>query len=67
VRGGQTATDRELFILDTDYWAVSHLTGRKFRSEDVAKTGDSEKGLILSEYTLEARQEASSAIVADLT
>lgn len=67
VRGGQTATDREIFLLDTDYWAVSHLTGRKFRSEDVAKTGDSEKGLILSEYTLEARQEASSAIVADLT
>jgi hypothetical protein len=67
VRGGQTATDRELFILDPSLWAVSHLTGRKFKSEDVAKTGDSEKGLILSEYTLESRQEAGSAIVSDLT
>lgn len=67
VRGAQTSADREIFILDPSLWAVAHLTGRKFKSEDVAKTGDSEKGVILSEYTLESRQEAGNAIVADLT
>jgi hypothetical protein len=65
MRGAQTTADREIFVLDTDYWAVGYL--RPFQAIDLAKTGDAEKGVILTEYTLEARQEASSAIVADLT
>src|SRR5689334_14242043 len=65
VRGGQTTADREVFVLDPDLWAVATL--RPFQAIDIAKTGDSEKGVILKEYTLESLQEAGNAIIADLT
>ncbi len=67
VRGGQTGADREIFGLDPALWALAHLRGRKSVTADLAKTGDNEKGFQLSEYTLEARQEAGNFIVADLT
>jgi hypothetical protein len=67
VRGGQTGADREMFVLDPDLWNVAYLTGRKMVSEDLAKTGDNEKGFVLTEYTLESLQEAGNAIIADLT
>jgi len=67
VRGGQTGADREIFLLDPDLWNVAYLRGRKMVTSDLAKTGDNEKGMILSEYTLESLQEAGNAIVADLT
>ena len=67
VRGGQTGADREIFGLDPTLWAVSYLKGRKSVTLDIAKTGDSEKGAQLSEYTLESRQEAGNFVVADIT
>jgi hypothetical protein len=67
VRGGQTGADREVFLLDPDLWAVAYLRGRKMVTKDLGATGDNEKGLVLSEYTLEALQEAGNAIIADLT
>ena len=67
VRGGQTGADREIFGLDPELWAIAHLTGRKNVGEDLAKTGDNEKGFVLSEYTLESRQEAGNFVVADLS
>lgn len=67
VRGGQTAADREVFGLDPSLWAVAHLKGRKMVTMDLARTGDSEKGVVLSEYTLECRQEAGNFVVSDLT
>jgi hypothetical protein len=57
--------DRTALIIEKDKWAVSYL--RPFRQEKLAKTGDSDKVHMLVEYTLEARQEASSGKVADLT
>ncbi|HEX8418575.1 MAG TPA: DUF5309 domain-containing protein [Sphingomonas sp.] len=65
VRGGQTGADREIQFVDPDLWAFATL--RPFQALDIAKTGDSEKGVILFEGTLEARQEAGNALVADLT
>lgn len=65
MRGAQTTADREIFVLDPEYWAVGEL--RPFQAIDLAKSGDAEKGVVLREYTLVARQEASSAVVADLT
>lgn len=56
--------DRDLHLLTTDLWAVAYL--RPFQTIDLAKTGDNEKGMILVEFTLEARNEAGSALVADL-
>lgn len=64
-RGASTATDREVHVLDMDYWAIATL--RPMQTVDLAKTGDAEKAMILTEYTLEARNEAASGIVADLT
>ena len=56
--------ERDLHVLTSGLWALAHL--RPMQSIDLAKTGDAEKGLVLAEYTLEARNEAGSAIVADL-
>ena len=67
VRGGQTGADREIFLLDPDLWEVAYLKGRKMVMKDLAATGDSEKGLILSEYTLRSLQEAGNAGIFDLT
>lgn len=56
---------RSALVLDMDMWCLSML--RDFQTVDLAKTGDTERKQILAEYTLEAKNEASSGIVADLT
>jgi hypothetical protein len=58
---------RDALILQADMWAVAFLPGRNMATFDLAKTGDTDAKQILSEYTLEARQEASSGGVFDLT
>jgi hypothetical protein len=67
VRGGASATDREVHLIDPSLLAVAYLPGRKMKTLDLAPTGDALKGAILSEYTLEVRNEAGLALVADLT
>lgn len=57
--------DRDLHLLTTDLWAVSYL--RPMQTKDIALTGDSTKAAITVEYTLEARNQAGSGIVADLS
>jgi hypothetical protein len=57
--------DRSALVLDPEYAAVSYL--RPFETNDLAKTGDSEKKQILVEYTLEMRNEAAHGVAADLT
>jgi len=52
-------------VLDMDMWAMATL--REFTQAPLAKTGDSERVQILSEYTLESRNEAASGSVNDLT
>lgn len=52
------------FVLDPEYWKVAYL--RPFQEQRLAVTGDSEKGFIVAEATLEARNEASSGMLADL-
>lgn len=56
---------RTAFILESEKWAVSYL--RPFQTEDLAKTGDSDAKHIVVEYTLEARNEAASGAVRDLS
>lgn len=53
-----------LFLLDMEYWKKSYL--RSISEEKLAKTGDSQKGMIIGELTLEARAEESSAMIADI-
>ena len=57
--------DRDLYVLDMDYWAVGFL--RDFTMYELSKTGDSEKRQLLVELTLISRNEAASGLVADLT
>jgi hypothetical protein len=57
--------DRSAYVLEPDKWALASL--RPFQQFDLAKTGDSFRKQLLVEYTLEARNEAASGLVADLT
>ena len=50
-----------------DKWAVAYLSGRKMLSIPLAKTGDSDRRQMLSEYALEARNEKASGGVFDNT
>jgi len=58
---------RDVFVFQMDMWAVAFLNGRKMVSIPLARTGDSERRQMLSEYTLVSRNQAASGIVADLT
>lgn len=55
---------RTALLIDTEMWALATL--RPMQTKDLATTGDATKGMILMECTLEARNEASSGVVADL-
>lgn len=54
----------DVFILDMDLWEVAYLDG--YRTEDIAKTGDSEKKMLLADLTLVSLNEAGSGIYADV-
>lgn len=54
-------------VLDMDYWKVAFMPGRNMASWDLAKTGDTTQRQILCEFCLEASNQRSSGIVADLT
>ncbi len=58
---------RDVFALQTDLWAVAFVNGRRMVSMPLSQTGDSVKRLVISEYTLEARNEKASGLVTDLT
>ena len=51
-------------LLDLDYWAVAYLRG--ITKEKLAKTGDSDKWHIVTELTLESRQEAANSKITDV-
>jgi len=57
--------ERDAFVVDPEYAAVSYL--RNFQTEDLAKTGDSQKKMIVVEYALKVRTEKAHGIIADLT
>jgi hypothetical protein len=58
---------RDCLVLQDDMWALAYLPGRKMVSIPLAKTGDSERRQMLSEYCLVSRNEKASAGVFDLT
>jgi hypothetical protein len=58
---------RDALVLQADMWAVAYLNGRRMLSIPLARTGDSERRQMLSEYALVARNEKSSGGVFDLT
>jgi hypothetical protein len=57
--------NRSAFVLQSDMWQIAWLD--PIRIEDIAKTGDSMKKLLVGEYGLLARNEAASGVIADLS
>lgn len=58
---------RDVLVLEMDKWAIAYLNGRKMVSLALAKTGDSDRRSILSEYSLVCRNEKASGGVFDNT
>jgi Family of unknown function (DUF5309) len=58
---------RDVLVLQTEMWAVAYLNGRRMVSIPLAKTGDSDRRQMLSEYALVARNEKASGGVFDNT
>ena len=56
---------RDALVLDPEYAALAYL--RPFQTNDLAKTGDSEKTQILAELTLEVKNEAAHGGIFDLS
>jgi len=60
-----TGEGEQAFVLDPEYAATAFL--RPFQTNELAKTGDSEKTQLVVEYTLEVKNEAAHALVSDLS
>lgn len=61
VKPSRFSREQTVLLLDMDYFAIAQLRG--MTKEKLAKTGDSEKWHLLTELTLESRQEAASGIL----
>jgi hypothetical protein len=59
------ACDETAFVIDPDMLAVAYL--RPFATNELAKTGDSEKTQLICEATLEVKNEAAHGVIADLS
>jgi hypothetical protein len=55
---------RTAFVLDMDYWALAEMTAPQM--QDLPKTFDGVGKVLVTEYTLEARQEKASGAIRDL-
>jgi hypothetical protein len=56
--------ERDVFVLDTEYASVAYL--RPFMSEDLAKSGDASKKMLLVEFGLKIMNEKAHGAVYDL-
>ena len=56
--------DRDAWVLDFEYIDVVYL--RPFRVEELAKTGDAEKRMLLAEWGLKVKTDFSQGLLADL-
>lgn len=55
---------RTALVLDMEFWAIAEL--RPMMTTPLAKTGDNDKRQLLTEITLQAKNEASSGKIGDL-
>ncbi|MDE2437685.1 MAG: DUF5309 domain-containing protein [Sphingomonadales bacterium] len=58
---------RDVLILETEKWAMATMKGRAMLSIPLARTGDSERRAVVSEYALVARNEKANGGVFDNT
>lgn len=61
---GESDGGEQAFVLDPEYASIAYL--RPFATNELSKTGDSEKTQLLVEYTLEVKNEAAHGLAADL-
>ena len=59
------SSGRSALLVETDMFATHFL--RPFETQELAKTGDADKRNLIVEWTLVAKNEASSSTIADLT
>ncbi len=59
------SSGRSALLVETEMWSTAFL--RPFQTQELAKTGDAMKRLLIAEWTLVAKNEASSATIADIT
>jgi hypothetical protein len=57
--------NRDGWVLDFEYISIDYL--RPFKVVELAKTGDAEKRMLISEYMLRVKNEAALALAADLS
>jgi hypothetical protein len=65
VTANRFSRDRTAMVIDPEYWSIKWL--RPIFMTPLSKTGDAEKRMLIGEWTLCAKQEASSGKIADLT
>ena len=58
---------RDVLVLQMDMWKLATLPGRNMVSQPLAKTGDSDRRQILTEYTLVSGNEKASGGVFDVS
>jgi hypothetical protein len=61
------ASDDRVYLLDSDYASVCTLPNRNFAVQEMAKTGDSEKFQIITEWTLKVSAPKAHGAVYDLS
>ena len=61
------ASDDRVYLLDSDYASICTLPNRNFTVDDLAKTGDSEKFQIITEFTLKVSAPKAHGAVYDLS
>lgn len=55
----------QVYVLDLEYWSIAYL--RSMQTVELAKTGDSDRSMLLAEYTLVADNPSSSAKIYAVT
>jgi len=61
------ASDDRVYLLDSDYASICTLPSRNFAVSELAKTGDSEKFQIVTEWTLKVSAPKAHGAVYDLS
>jgi len=56
--------ERDVWVLDTEYWEMCYLDG--YKTETIAKIGDAERRHILVDWALKSNNEAASGVIADV-
>jgi len=55
---------RDVFVLNSKDWRIDYLT--KYKTGDIARTGDAQRKSIIADWTLVSKNEKGSGIVADI-